>query len=211
MTTSRALRFIAILLLAAAATMSLSTSVAQEQGTTVTVTLQEFEGSGISGTAILSETPAGGTRVSMELRGQALDGNHPTHIHTGTCDDFDPNPLYPLETIDLSPVSQAGVSETDVAGVPIATLQSGNYVILVHQSPEELTTYLVCGDIGSGEVGVGDLVVPTGGSAQTHHMPEAGVGPEIAGDRFGSPLVLTLSAFAVLSLVGASALRRSRR
>ncbi len=123
---------------------------AQEERTSISVELQEFEDSGISGTAILTATAEGGTQVSMELQGAELDGDHPTHIHTGTCDDFDPDPLYPLETVELSSVNQEGISETTVEDVSLDSLREGDYVILVHQSLEELTNYLVCGEISSG-------------------------------------------------------------
>ncbi len=123
---------------------------AAEEGTSISVELQEFEDSGISGTAILTATAEGGTQVSMELQGAELDGDHPTHIHTGTCDDFDPDPLYPLETVELSAVNQEGISETTVEDVTLDSLREGDYVILVHQSLEELTNYLVCGEISGG-------------------------------------------------------------
>src|SRR6476646_2224117 len=94
----------------------------QENGMSVTVELHEYDHSGISGTAVLSETTTGGTHVSMVLEGAELDGNHPTHIHTGTCDNFDPNPLYPLETVNLSPDYHEGVSESTVEDVDLTKL-----------------------------------------------------------------------------------------
>lgn len=117
------------------------------QGTvpSVTVDLEEVGDSNISGRAIL--TAAGNqTIVDMTLTGSGLRGDHPTHIHTGTCDNFDPNPLYPLETVVLQAVNRDGTSVSTV-DVPLAELQRGDYVILVHHSREQLTTYLVCGGI----------------------------------------------------------------
>ena len=125
---------------------------AQEARFRVTVDLNELDVPGISGTAVLTTTEDGGTLVSMELQGGELEGNHPTHVHDGeSCEDFDPDPLYPLETVELSEVTREGISETTLHDVSLESLVAGEYVILVHQSPEELTTYLVCGDIGSGE------------------------------------------------------------
>ena len=139
------------------------TVAAQEADTRLTVELEEVENSGISGTAVLTATLGvfsaslgGDTQVSMELRGAELDGNHPTHIHTGTCDNFDPDPLYPLETVELSAVDREGISETTVEDVTLESLREGDFVILVHQSPEELTKYLVCGEIGAGTAGQAD-------------------------------------------------------
>ncbi len=147
----KVLRFAALLLFSAVVAMPLGGLRAQEKGLRVTVELNEFDDSGISGTAVLTTLESGGTQVSMELRGAELDGDHPTHIHNGTCDDFDPNPLYPLETVELVEVDREGISETTLDDVTIDSLWDGKFVILVHQSPEQLTTYLVCGEIGSGE------------------------------------------------------------
>lgn len=159
MTSLQVSKFVIIGLLAALVTLPLGAVAAEEVETQVTVELQEFEDSGISGTAVLTATLGGlteilggDTQVSMELRGQELDGNHPTHIHTGTCDNFDPNPLYPLETVELSPVSREGVSESTVDAT-LKSLREGDFVIVVHQSPEELTNYLVCGEISGGTAG----------------------------------------------------------
>ena len=67
---------------------------------------------------------------------------------------------YPLETVNLNPVYHEGVSESTVEDVSLTELHEGKYVILVHQSPEELTTYLVCGEIGGGTVGTTKRVAP---------------------------------------------------
>ena len=148
----QALRRIAVVLFAALVSLPFGAVSAQEEGTRITVELQEFEDSGISGSASLTATDDGGTQVSMQLQGGELDGDHPTHIHTGTCDDFDPDPLYPLETVELSEVNREGLSETTVEDVSLDSLREGDFVILVHQSMEKLTDYLVCGEISSGTV-----------------------------------------------------------
>ncbi len=201
-----------ILLLAALPVALLFTSAsAQETGASLTVELQEYQGSGVSGNAVLTETDSGGVHVSMTLTGQELAGNHPTHIHTGTCDNFDPNPLYPLQTFDLSPVNDQGVSETDVAEVSLETLRTGDYVILVHQSAEELTHYLVCGEISGGTLGTASVATQPDQATAMHQMPSAGVGTATSTDWLISPLALTLLALAALSMVIAGTLRISRR
>jgi len=127
-----------------------TTAAAQED---VFVLLNEVDESGVNGTA--SVTPAGdGVAVSMQLTGEDLTGNHPTHIHTGTCDNFDPNPTFPLTTVVLDEVNEQGKSETTVPDVALDELIDDDYVILVHKSPEELTVYLVCGEIDPGAVAV---------------------------------------------------------
>jgi hypothetical protein len=129
----------------------------------VTVPLREYENSGVSGTATLKQTDEG-LHVSMTLTGEPLSGNHPAHIHTGTCADFDPDPIYPLTTVILDDVSKTGMSNSTVEDVELDDLLRDDYVILVHESPDELTNYLVCADIkmsasinGVAKAGVGSL------------------------------------------------------
>lgn len=220
--------FLSFLLFAVLGAASFSTVSAQDGGTSVTVELKEFEGSGISGTAVLTEKPDGGTHVSMELQGEELAGNHPTHIHTGTCSNFNPNPLYPLQTVDLSPVNQEGVSETDVDDASPQSLREGDFVILVHKSPEEITEYLVCGEISGGTVEELAAETPateapaTEAPAQTkqaeakatapaHHMPVAGVGVGVVDTWSESSLLVAFAGLAIVSALGATALRVYRK
>jgi hypothetical protein len=138
------------------------------QDDALTIPLGEYDDSGVSGTATL-EAADGSTHVAMMLQGEAVTGEHPTHIHTGTCDDFDPDPTYPLTTVLLADVSNAGVSDTMVEDVALRELLRDDYVILVHKSADELTTYFVCGDIKQvaavdeipvAGVGVADVALP---------------------------------------------------
>lgn len=185
--------------------------VAQGSGMSLTVDLQEYQGSGVTGTAILTETADGGVQVSMTLQGTPLAGNHPTHIHTGTCANFDPNPLYPLETVNLSPVDQQGVSETVVPGVDLESLRDGEYVILVHESPEALTNYLICGDISTATAGTADVSTGTGGTAAAHHMPVAGVGFGFDDADAVSTLPLIFAGLAAVLASTAVTIRWSRK
>jgi hypothetical protein len=210
MPTSRLITLVTTLMIAAMSTLAVGSVAAQESGMSVTVELQEYDGSGISGTAYLTETSDGGTHVSMVLVGGELDGNHPTHIHTGTCDNFDPNPLYPLETVNLNPVSQDGTSESTVADVDLAALHEGDYVILVHQSPEELTNYLVCGEISAGTTGTAELTAP-GSTPTMHHVPVTGDGYGMSNESSGSDFVLLFSALAIVSAMAFGAIRITRR
>jgi hypothetical protein len=194
-------------LIVAMSALAVESVAAQESGMSVTVELQEYEGSGITGTAVLTETTTGGTHVSMVLTGAELDGNHPTHIHTGTCENFDPNPLYPLETVNLNPVSEDGISATDVADVALADLHEGEFVILVHQSPEELTNYLVCGDISAGAVGEAEIVEP-GSEPAMHHVPVTGAGEGLEDVSNGSRLAILFGALAFVSAMTAGLIRR---
>ncbi len=208
MSARRPFALVTLLIIAVMSALMVEGVAAQENGMSVTVELQEYDHSGITGTAVLSETTTGGTHVSMVLVGAELDGNHPTHIHTGTCDNFNPIPLYPLETVNLNPVYHEGVSESTVEDVSLTELYEGKYVILVHQSPEELTTYLVCGEIGSGTVGTTERVAP-GDPPTTHHMPASGVGSSVGNETTGSGFLVLVSALALVTAMTAGAIRKT--
>lgn len=114
----------------------------------ITIPLNEYQGSGVSGMASLSAV-GNYVQVSMRLNGAPIVGEHPAHIHTGTCENFDPNPIFPLTTVDLGWVDGEGGSRSLVMDVSLRDLVGDDYVILVHKSAEELTNYFVCGDISS--------------------------------------------------------------
>jgi hypothetical protein len=106
----------------------------------VTVTLDELNDSGVSGTATLTEVGDNQTRVVIDVTGAT--GDHPAHIHTGTCDDLNPNPLFPLNNIDAD-----GKSDTTV-DVGLAELTGGGFAINLHKSQQEIGVYVACGNIG---------------------------------------------------------------
>lgn len=104
------------------------------------VTLTALTDEAIEGEAVLTEV-GGQIKVTLTLSGSAAYGNHPAHIHTGAC----PTPgavKYPLTN-----VGSEGVSETTLA-VTLDQLRSElPLAINVHQSPEDIKTYLTCGDL----------------------------------------------------------------
>jgi hypothetical protein len=107
------------------------------------VTFTELNDSGLSGTA---ELTARGKRTEVSMRINGVVGVNPTHIHTGTCDDLDPNPQYPLNNVELNTTELVGASDT-VVDVPLDELLSTPHLILIHKSAEELNTYYACGNI----------------------------------------------------------------
>lgn len=107
-------------------------------GDEVTVPLGEQSASGISGEATLTAAD-GQTTVVVDLE-NAGEGPQPIHIHPGTCADLDPTPQYPLTDVTN------GASETTV-DVSLDALLDGEFAINAHQSPEQLETYVACGDI----------------------------------------------------------------
>jgi hypothetical protein len=122
---------------ASPATEEEATAVAEANS--VTVELHELNDSGLSGEAILTDNGDDTTTVVLNVDGPA--GDNPAHIHEGTCDDLDPNPLFPLKDVDAD-----GHSET-VVDVPLADLEDGEFAINVHKSAAEISVYVTCGDI----------------------------------------------------------------
>ena len=115
---------------------------------------------GIGGAA-QDATPAGGA-------GHA----HPAHIHLGTCDALDPNPTFPLTDIALA-ADASGADTNDATAIPVersvttvdATvedLRAGGYAINIHQSAEDIGTYIACGNLSGAIDDSGALVVGLG-------------------------------------------------
>jgi hypothetical protein len=107
-----------------------------------TVALSPQSGSGESGTATLTSSGEGKTKVVLNVTGAPSGVSQPVHIHKGTCDKLDPKPAFPL-----SPVVN-GKSETTVA-TSLEALQKGDYAINGHKSAKEVSTYVFCGNIAS--------------------------------------------------------------
>ncbi len=200
---------IAIAVVIALSCAALLRPVAAQDNRSLTIPLNERENSGVSGTATLT-AEGENTRVSMELSGDPVTGDHPTHIHTGTCRDFDPDPLYPLTTVILDEVNDEGVSETTVEDVRLRELLRDDYVILVHPSAEELYPELVCGDIKADEGTGGSrddaaaVVQGTPGADQAStsvaETPRAGVGSAHIGLSWTTMIGLLAVLFATASV-----------
>jgi plastocyanin len=93
---------------------------------------------------------------------------HPAHVHAGTCAELDPSPAFPLA--DVSPVPE-GTEASEPAGaesgipveqslttieVSLDELLADPYAINVHESADNLDSYLACGDIGGAVLSSGD-------------------------------------------------------
>lgn len=212
---SRSIGWAIVLACFIATVVSPAAPAAAQDNLSLTIPLNEYQNSGVSGTATLT-ADGRATHVEMMLSGKQVTGNHPTHIHTGTCADFDPDPTYPLTTVILDDVSNAGISETTVEDVRLRDLLDSNYVILVHKSAEELTNYFVCGDIkadgrtGGSRNDTAAIVEGTPNADQVstsvNKPPQAGVGsPQI-----GLPWTTLFGLLAVLSAVASVTLMRKR-
>ncbi len=114
--------------------------------------------------AVLAGSLMAGGIGAASAQDQAESPSHPSHIHAGTCDDLDPNPAMPLNNI--VPIGQ---SDDDEASEPQGVLTASQILyaesddgdqltwddmlatahsINVHESDENIQTYIACGEIG---------------------------------------------------------------
>ncbi|HWV23492.1 MAG TPA: hypothetical protein VNZ58_04835 [Thermomicrobiales bacterium] len=137
--------------------------------------LQELNDSGITGTVTLYDVGDGKTIVKFEVQGAG--GNHPAHIHKGTCDD-----LTPESYKDLNNVDENGKSTT-LVDVSLSDLLASDYAIDVHLAPNELGTLIACANIE------GEPELPAGATpvASPEATPNSGVGGTIATETPSNP------------------------
>ena len=108
----------------------------------VNTELVEFEGSGQSGTAILT---AIGPRIEIVLEvtpGPAENDPQPVHVHFGNCGINLGEVRAPLTDL------VAGESTT-VVDLDITTLTDGSHNINLHKSYPEIRVYTACGEIAA--------------------------------------------------------------
>ena len=139
------------LVLALVALASLAEPASAQRATEASATLEERNDSGVAGTVEFEATEAG-TRIVVRADG-AL-GDHPTHIHSGTCADLDPNPKYPLNNVELKTTELTGLSET-VIDAPLDEFLEEDHLVLIHRSAAEIGNYLACGNIVAGPAAAG--------------------------------------------------------
>jgi LPXTG-motif cell wall-anchored protein len=130
--------FVATLGLALVALMASASTAGAQGARTATVTLSPENNSGITGTATL--TDMGGGQMQVVVRISPGAGNHPAHIHSGNCGPTLGAVVYPLTNV------QNGTSTTEVAA-SLAEVQTGGFAINLHESPENIPTYVACGNI----------------------------------------------------------------
>ena len=105
---------------------------------TVKAELMSLNNSGVTGEATLTAM-GDKTKVSVVLKGAAMDVAHPIHIHEGSCDKLGA-PKYPLNDV------MNGKSETTI-DAKLSDLTSGNFAINAHKSKKMITDYIACGSI----------------------------------------------------------------
>lgn len=107
---------------------------------TVVVQLGQMSSSGQTGTATLTSTIDNKTKVVIELKGEPPSAVEPAHIHTGTCKKLNPKPAYPLTNVN-------GGTSTTTINATLASLENGRFSVNVHQSTQNISTYVACGTI----------------------------------------------------------------
>lgn len=101
--------------------------------------------------ALVAATVFSGTMFRVSAH---ESGPHPVHIHTGTCEDLG-DVVAPLESLAqpegdaTGPDSarQADRSQTTV-DLALTDIIEGGHAINAHESEENISTYIACGDIG---------------------------------------------------------------
>jgi hypothetical protein len=100
--------------------------------------LVEENGSGQSGTAVLSTVNGDRARIVMEID-HPPDEPQPAHVHPGPCGDLG-DPIAALESL------VNGRSET-IVPMSLAELQRGGLVVHAHKSESEFDVSVVCAAI----------------------------------------------------------------
>lgn len=79
---------------------------------------------------------------------------HPVHIHAGTCDELG-EVVVPLADVAYPTGEQMGSQDAvnatvslNIIDTPLADLLGGQYAVNVHESAEDIGTYIACGNLG---------------------------------------------------------------
>jgi len=119
----------------------------------------------IGAIALVSLGTVGATAIAQEAtQTPTVVTTHPSHVHSGTCADLDPNPAYPLDNVgprtddDGNPPKPEDIKGSLTANpvetaetkidVKLDDLLSEAYAVNVHASDQDMSTYIACGDIG---------------------------------------------------------------
>ena len=111
----------------------------------LSATLSEVEGNGVTGSATLTETDVGYTRVEVTMAGLS-EGPHANHLHHGTCD-AQGEVHVTLEELQASADGDATATTTDFAeedpDPAFNHFEAGHYVA-VHAADGAVIS---CGDV----------------------------------------------------------------
>ena len=94
--------------------------------------------------ATLAQTPESGDMAVA----------HPVHIHAGTCDELG-EVIVPLADVAYPTGEQMGSPDAvnatvylNMIDMPLADLLGGQYAVNVHESADDIGTYIACGNLG---------------------------------------------------------------
>jgi hypothetical protein len=102
----------------------------------IVIKMDGMNGSGESGTATLK--PNGNKTVVIIKLSGGSSVEQPAHFHSGTCDHYEPRPLYGLNDV-------VNGASTSTVNQPIDKLTAGNLIINVHKSYDDIATQTSCG------------------------------------------------------------------
>ena len=107
-----------------------------ETAKTIVVPIGALNGTAESGSATL-RAMGNQTEVVVQLA-NAPSEKQPAHFHIGTCDKYQPRPLYPLKDL-------VNGQSTTILDVPLDQLTAGNLILNVHKSYSDIATQAACG------------------------------------------------------------------
>lgn len=155
----------AVILLALARWQSVSADNSMmTSSSSVVVPIAAQSGSGQTGSASLTATKDNKTQVVISLKGEPANAVEPAHIHPGTCAKLNPKPTDPLTSV-------ANGTSTSIVDKPLASLESGAFSINVHQSVQNIGTYVACGTIPKAAPAASAPMAPSAPSAMPSSMP----------------------------------------
>lgn len=156
--------------------------------------LSEQNNSGQSGTATFAISDDESTlTVTINISGGS-SMPQPAHIHIGTCDNLDPKPFLPLNSV-VNGTSVTVITDADLADLDYEV--SNQFSVNVHKSATEASVYVACGELVPG----GNV---SAGGAGAVGMPRTGSGD------FNVPLVATML-LALFSLAAGLVVSYSQR
>jgi hypothetical protein len=117
---------------------------------------------------MISGLAVGGIGIALAQDDASVPPSHPAHIHVGDCANLDPNPAAPLNNVEPRVDSADGGETNENTNAPEGVLTAApvlfsdseevelswddmlaeSHSINVHESDEDIDTYIACGEIG---------------------------------------------------------------
>ena len=109
--------------------------------------LAPMNGSGVTGSATVTPgSNANSTQVDLMVSGAPAGGVHPWHVHRGQCGN-DQGIVGPANAYPAVAVGADGTGRV-LATIPAGLDRGGQYMVNVHQSPQDMGTIVACGNLG---------------------------------------------------------------